>query len=241
MIALVPRAIKPPLFPQAGSSTRGELNLNKAVASKYVEILKREYPDAKCSLEYETPLQLAVATILSAQSTDERVNMTTPALFKKYRSVEDFAQAKPPALEDAIKTIGLYRAKAKNIIAFAKKLRDDFGGELPDSIEELQTLPGVGRKTANVIQGVLHGDGKAEGIAVDTHVTRLSFRLGLTKHTDPKKIERDLQKWIDRGEWVTFSHLLILHGRAVCDARKPKCGECVLGEVCPKRGVAHER
>ncbi len=212
--------------------------MNKSTATKYVEILKREYPDAKCSLEFRTPLQLAVATILSAQSTDERVNMTTPALFKKYRSVDDFANAKPPALEDAIKTIGLYRAKAKNIIAFARKLRDDFEGELPESIEELQTLPGVGRKTANVIQGVLHGDGKAEGIAVDTHVTRLSFRLGLTKHTDPKKIERDLQKWVDKSEWVLVSHLLILHGRAVCNARKPRCGECVLGEVCPRRGVA---
>lgn len=212
--------------------------MNKKIAGSYVEILKREYPDAKCSLSFETPLQLAVATILSAQSTDERVNMTTPTLFKKYRSVDDLAEAKQSDLEDAIKTIGLYRAKAKNIVAFAKKLRDEFGGDLPDTIEQLQTLPGVGRKTANVIQGVLRGDGKAEGIAVDTHVTRLSFRLGLTKHTDPKKIEHDLQKWIDKSEWVTFSHLLILHGRAVCNARKPKCGECVLEEVCPKRGVA---
>lgn len=211
--------------------------MNRSVAAKYVEILKREYPDARCSLNFQNPLQLAVATILSAQSTDERVNMTTPTLFKTYRSVDDFAEAKPSELEDAIKTIGLYRAKAKNIIAFAKKLRDEYGGKLPDSIEELQTLPGVGRKTANVIQGVLHGDGNAEGIAVDTHVTRLSFRLGLTKHIDPKKIEMDLQKWIDKSEWVTFSHLLILHGRAVCNARKPKCGECVLQMDCPKRGV----
>jgi endonuclease-3 len=215
--------------------------LNRRIAAKYVEILKSEYPDAQCSLNFKTPLQLALATILSAQSTDERVNLTTPALFKKYRSVEDFADAQPGDLEESIKAIGLYRAKAKNIIAFAKKLRDDFGGKLPETIEQLQTLPGVGRKTANVIQGVLHGDGKAEGIAVDTHVTRLSFRLGLTKQTDPKKIEHDLMKWIDKSEWVSFSHMLILHGRAVCNARRPKCGECVLRELCPRRGVTHEK
>ena len=211
--------------------------MNKSIAKHYVEILKRAYPDAKCSLDFETPLQLAVATILSAQSTDLRVNMTTPALFKRFRNVDDFADAKQSDLEDAIKTIGLYRAKAKNIIAFAKKLRTDFGGKLPDTIEELQKLPGVGRKTANVIQGVLHGDGNAEGIAVDTHVARLSFRLGLTKETDPKKIERDLQKWFAKSDWVLISHMLILHGRAVCIARKPKCGECKLSELCPKRGV----
>ncbi len=212
--------------------------MNKSIAKQYVEFLKREYPDAKCSLDFESPLQLAVATILSAQSTDLRVNLTTPALFKKFRSVDDFADANQSDLENAIKTIGLYRAKAKNIIAFAKKLRTDFGGKLPDTIEELQKLPGVGRKTANVIQGVLHGDGKAEGIAVDTHVTRLSFRLGLTKEIDPKKIERDLQKWFAKSDWVTISHMLILHGRAVCIARKPKCGACSLNEVCPKRGVS---
>ncbi|MGB5107385.1 MAG: endonuclease III [Candidatus Zixiibacteriota bacterium] len=212
--------------------------MNKVTVAQYVEILKREYPDAKCSLDFKTPLQLAVATILSAQSTDLRVNMTTPELFKKFRSVDDFADAGQSELENAIKTIGLYRAKAKNIIAFAKKLRSDFGGKLPDTIDELQKLPGVGRKTANVIQGVLHGDGKAEGIAVDTHVTRLSYRLGLTKETDPKKIERDLQKWFAKGDWVLISHLLILHGRAVCNARKPMCGECALEEICPKRGVS---
>ncbi len=211
--------------------------MNKSTAAKYVEILKREYPDAQCSLKFKTPLQLAVATILSAQSTDERVNLTTPALFKKYPNVDEFADAQQGELEEAIKAIGLYRAKAKNIIAFAKKLRDDFGGELPETIEQLQTLPGVGRKTANVIQGVLCGDGNAEGIAVDTHVTRLSFRLALTKQTDPKKIERDLQKWVDRSGWVAISHMLILHGRAVCNARKPRCGECVLNELCPRRGV----
>ena len=212
--------------------------MNKSIAKQYVEFLKREYPDAKCSLDFESPLQLAVATILSAQSTDLRVNLTTPALFKKFRSVDDFADANQSDLEDAIKTIGLYRAKAKNIVAFAKKLRADFDGKLPDTIEELQRLPGVGRKTANVIQGVLHGDGKAEGIAVDTHVTRLSFRLGLTKESDPKKIERDLQKWFAKSDWVAISHMLILHGRAVCIARKPKCGACSLNEVCPKRGVS---
>ena len=211
--------------------------MNKTTAAKYVEILRREYPDAQCSLTFRTPLELAVATILSAQSTDERVNLTTPALFRKYRRVEDFAEATQSALESDIKTIGLYRAKAKNIIAFAKKLRDDFGGELPKSVDELQSLPGVGRKTANVIQGVLCGGGAAEGIAVDTHVTRLSFRLGLTRHSDPKKIERDLQKWFAKSDWVLISHLLILHGRAICTARKVNCERCPLNELCPKRGV----
>ncbi len=212
--------------------------MNKAKAAEIVRRLRETYPNAKCSLDFKTPLQLAVAVILSAQATDVSVNKVTPTLFKRYRSLDDFASAKLDELADAIKSIGLYRAKAKNIIAFAKKLRDDFSGQIPKTLEELQTLPGVGRKTANVIQGVLFGSEHAEGIAVDTHVTRLSYRLGLTKHDDPKKIEADLKKWIDRKEWVDVSHMIILHGRAVCTARKPECGRCVLENLCLKSGVA---
>lgn len=212
--------------------------MNKAKAAEIVRRLRETYPNAKCSLDFKTPLQLAVAVILSAQATDVSVNKVTPTLFKRYRSLDDFASAKLDELAVAIKSIGLNRAKAKNIIAFAKKLRDDFGGQIPKTLEELQTLPGVGRKTANVIQGVLFGSESAEGIAVDTHVTRLSFRLGLTKHDDPKKIEADLKKWIDRKEWVDVSHMIILHGRAVCTARKPECGRCVLENLCLKSGVA---
>jgi len=211
--------------------------MNKLRAAAIVARLAEAYPNAQCSLDFQSPLQLAVATILSAQATDASVNKVTPALFKKYRTVAAFAQADFDELANDIRQIGLYRAKAKNIIAFAQTLRDKFKGKLPDTIAELQTLPGVGRKTANVIQGVLHGDGNAEGIAVDTHVTRLSFRLGFTKHTDPKKIETDLQKWIAREHWVAISHMLILHGRAVCNSRRPRCGECPLLEICPRQGV----
>ncbi len=211
--------------------------MNKPRAAEIVSRLQELYPNAKCSLDFKTPLQLAVATILSAQATDASVNKVTPALFKKYRSVTAFAEADFEELANDIRQIGLFRAKAKNIIAFARTLSEKFGGKIPKSLEELQSLPGVGRKTANVIKGVLHGDGNADGIAVDTHVTRLSFRLGFTKHTEPKKIEADLQKWVDREHWVSISHMLILHGREVCSARKPNCTACTLSDLCPKRGL----
>ncbi len=211
--------------------------MNKPRAAAIVARLTELYSNAQCSLDFRSPLQLAVATILSAQATDASVNKVTPRLFKKYRTVSDFADADRDELANDIRQIGLYRAKAKNIIAFAQTLRDKFKGKLPDTIAELQTLPGVGRKTANVIQGVLLGDGNAEGIAVDTHVTRLAFRLGFTKHTDPKKIEADLQKWIAREHWVSISHMLILHGREVCSARKPNCNSCALADLCPRLGL----
>lgn len=209
----------------------------KSKSDQVVAILERTYPDAKTSLDYETPIQLAIAVIMSAQSTDKSVNLATPGLFKQFPTLDDLAEAKIGDLEECIRFVGFHHAKAKNIIGFARKLRDQFGGVLPKTVEELQTLPGVGRKTANVIQGVLHGEGKAEGIAVDTHVTRLSYRLGYTKETEPKKIEKDLMKWIDRNKYVAISHMLILHGRAICTARKAYCEKCALFDLCPKRGV----
>ena len=209
--------------------------MNPSTASSITRLLKRAYPDATCSLDFKSPIQLAVATILSAQSTDERVNLTTPALFRRYKTVRAFANADRTELEELIKSVGLYRNKAKSIITLAKALERDHGGRVPTTLTELQKLPGVGRKTANVIQGVLTGRG--EGIAVDTHVTRLSFRLGFTKNKEPKKIERDLIKWIDRDDWVAISHLIIRHGREVCRARNPMCDSCFLAEICPKRGV----
>lgn len=173
--------------------------------------------------------------MLSAQSTDERVNLTTPALFRKYRSVAALAEADQSELEAMIRQVGLFRSKAKNIIAMAQRLKAEFNSRVPRTVTELQSLPGIGRKSANVILGEVYG--MAEGIAVDTHVTRLSFRLGLTRAKDPKKIEVDLMKWIDRDDWVLISHLLIDHGRAVCGSRTPRCDDCALAELCPRHGV----
>ncbi len=213
--------------------------MNQQTADNYLRLLKQLYPKPKTALSYRTQVQFAAAVILSAQSTDKMVNLVTKDLFKKYKTVADFANADLPRFQQEIKQIGLYRNKAKNIIAMAKMLRDEYKSRLPKSIDELQKLPGVGRKTANVIQGVLFGN--PEGIAVDTHVTRLSGRLGLSKHRDPKKIEDDLKKWFDQKEWVEVSHLLILHGRSICDARKPKCSACTLAELCPQIGVKKEQ
>lgn len=209
--------------------------MNPSTASTISRLLKRAYPDAKCSLDFKSPIQLAIATILSAQSTDERVNLTTPALFRRYKTVKEFANADRAELETLIKAVGLYRNKAKSIIAMAQALVRDHAGRVPTSLEELQELPGVGRKTANVIQGVLTG--KGEGIAVDTHVTRLAFRLGFTKAKEPAKIELHIMKWIPPDDWVAISHLLIRHGREVCKARNPMCDSCFLTEICPKRGL----
>jgi endonuclease-3 len=209
--------------------------MNPSTSSAIIRLLKRAYPDARCSLDFKSPIQLAVATILSAQSTDERVNLTTPALFRRYKTVRAFANANQTELEGLIKSVGLYRNKAKSIIALAKALECDHGSRVPTTLTELQKLPGIGRKTANVIQGVMTGTG--EGIAVDTHVTRLSFRLGFSKAKEQAKIERDLIKWIDPDDWVAISHLLIRHGREICKARKPMCESCFLAEICPKRGV----
>jgi endonuclease-3 len=195
------------------------------------EILTREYPEAECTLENASPLELLVATILSAQCTDERVNQITPALFAKYRRPEDYLAAPVETLEEEIRPSGFYRNKAKSIRGACQRMVEVYGGQVPDTMEELLTLPGVARKTANVVLGSAFG--KSEGIAVDTHVRRLSGRLGLTDHDDPEKIERDLMALLPREQWTGFSHRLILHGRRVCHARKPDCAHCSLQALCP--------
>jgi endonuclease III len=195
-------------------------------------ILKQMYPHAKCSLDFRTPLQLLVATILSAQCTDERVNQVTPALFKKYPSAADYAKAPQEQIERDIQSTGFYRNKTKSIRGMAQALVDRHGGEVPRTMEELTELAGVGRKTANVVLG--NAFGQNVGVTVDTHVTRVSNRLGLTDHlVDAVKIEQDLMRVVPQEEWTMWSHLLIHHGRAVCQARKPKCEQCPLLPHCP--------
>ncbi len=200
-------------------------------AKKLVEALPKVYPDAHCELDFKTPLQLLIATILSAQCTDKRVNMVTPALFKRYRSAADFAKAKPADLEKAIQSTGFFRNKAKSIRAASAAIEREHGGKVPRTMAELHALPGVGRKTANVVLG--NAFAINEGIVVDTHVARLSQRLGLTKQKDPEKIERDLMKLIPRKHWTDWSHWLIWHGRRRCFARKPDCRHCEVLELCP--------
>ena len=194
-------------------------------------ILKATYPDAKCSLNFKKPLELLVATILSAQCTDNRVNIVTNALFKKYRTARDYAAVPQEQLEADIQSTGFYRNKAKSIRAMAASVIAEHGGEIPRTMEELTALAGVGRKTANVVLG--NAFGLNVGVTVDTHVTRLSQRLGLTKHADAVKIEHDLIPIVPQEDWALWSHLLIHHGRAICQARKPRCPECVLKEHCP--------
>ncbi len=196
--------------------------------------LGKLYPDAHCALVHENPLQLLVATILSAQCTDVRVNLVTPALFARYRDARAFAEADVGELEKAIQSTGFFRNKTRNIMACCRILVDQHGGEVPGTMEELVPLPGVGRKTANVILGNAFG---VPGITVDTHVGRLSRRLGLTLEEDPVKVERDLMALIPRKDWTIFSHRMIFHGRQVCFARKPNCAGCLLAKVCPKIGV----
>ncbi len=196
--------------------------------------LKAEYPAAETALRHSDPLELLVATILSAQCTDERVNAVTKGLFKHYRSANDYASADRKEFEKEIYSTGFYRAKAKNIIACGAALVDKFAGKVPESMEELVTLPGVGRKTANVVLGSAFG--RTEGIVVDTHVKRLADRLGFSRKADPDIVEEDLMKLVPRGEWIVFPHLLILHGRNVCHARKPSCPECVINPLCPSAG-----
>lgn len=193
--------------------------------------LKRLYPDATCSLTYETPLQLLVATMLSAQCTDERVNMVTPALFTRYPDAYAFAEADLQELEQLVKSTGFYRNKAKNIRAACQKIVADFGGEVPRTMEALTSLPGAARKTANVV--LAHAFGINAGVTVDTHVKRLTTRLGFTQKSDPVKIERDLMKLLPQPEWENWSIRLIYHGRAVCMARKPACDRCELADLCP--------
>ena len=201
--------------------------------ARIIRLLKKRYPDARCALEHSNPLELLVATILSAQCTDARVNMVTRDLFKKYRSAEDYAKAPQVSLEQDIRSTGFYRNKARNIRAAAQKIFSDFDGNVPDTMEALLTLPGVARKTANVVLGTAFG--KNEGIVVDTHVIRLARRLGLTsrKNNQGDKVEKELMDLVPRKDWTLFAHLLIFHGRQICTARKPDCAACPVSELCP--------
>jgi endonuclease-3 len=197
--------------------------------------LHREYPDADCELRYSNPLELLVATILSAQATDQGVNQVTRSLFEKYRTAADYAGAKPAQLEREIRSTGFYRNKTKSLIGAGKGLVERYGGEVPRELDQLVTLPGVARKTANVVLGTAYGI--PSGFVVDTHVKRVAWRLGLTDHTDPVDVEQDLMRLYPRDEWIFLGHALIWHGRRVCHARDPQCEVCMLAEVCPKRGV----
>ena len=197
--------------------------------------LQAAYPDAHCALDYETPLQLLAAVILSAQCTDERVNLTTPALFARYPTVEALAAADPAELEAIVRPTGFYRNKARFLRQAAARLLAEYNGEVPPEMDALLSLPGVARKTANVVRGEIYG--LADGITVDTHVKRLSARLGLTAESDPVKVERDLMALIPRQSWIEIAHLLIWHGRRVCTARKPNCPACPLNDICPSSSV----
>lgn len=204
----------------------------KRRVTKVITRLKKNYPDARCSLNYKNPLELLIATILSAQCTDERVNKVTKDLFRKYRKAEDYARAQPEALEGDIRSTGFYKNKAKSIINCCKKIIGNHGGEIPADLDELIKLDGIGRKTANVLLGNAFG---IPGITVDTHVKRVSYRLGFTEHQDPVKIEYDLMTLVPQKEWTHFSHLIIFHGRNTCVSRKPRCGECVIASHCPQK------
>ena len=197
--------------------------------------LNKEYPDAHCELDHGNPLQLLMATILSAQCTDKRVNLVTPALFRKYPDANALADANPEEVEDLIRSTGFFRNKTKSLLGMAKAVVERHRGEIPAKMEDLTKLPGVGRKTANVILG--NAFGINEGVVVDTHVGRLSLRLGLTRETNPVKVELRLMKLFPRKVWAKLSHLLIFHGRRVCLARAPKCGMCVLSDICPSSRV----
>jgi endonuclease-3 len=204
---------------------------NRKNSGKIIALLRKEYPDAGIALRHRNPVQLLVATILSAQCTDVRVNMVTPALFARYKTAKDFANADIHELERLVHSTGFYRNKARNIKAGCKVLVEKFHGKVPATMEELLEVPGVGRKTANVVMGGAHG--KYEGIVVDTHVTRLSQLLGLTQSKSPEKIEQDLMAIVPEKDWFGISNMMIAHGRKVCIARRPKCGECVLNALCP--------
>jgi endonuclease-3 len=208
---------------------------SKKFATQVVRLLRRAYPDAVCSLDFRTPLELLVATILSAQCTDERVNRVTRDLFRKYRTAADYARAPLAELQGDIQSTGFFRNKAKSIQNACRILAEQFDGRVPPEMEALVELPGVGRKTANVVLGTALGI--ASGVVVDTHVSRISRRLGLTTHKDPEKIERDLMELIPPKEWIALSHRMIRHGRQVCTARKPQCDACPLGKICPKIGL----
>jgi len=208
----------------------------KKHAAQIIKRLKKEYPDAHCALVHTNAFELLIATILSAQCTDVRVNIVTANLFRKYRQPQDYLKVSQEELEQDIRSTGFFRNKAKNIQAACEKIIANFGGAIPNTMEELLTLNGVARKTANVVLG--NAFGIASGVVVDTHVSRLSNRLGLTEETTPEKIEKDLSELVPKKDWIMFPHWLISHGRAICQARKPKCAECVLENLCPKVGIS---
>ena len=199
-----------------------------------VKRLRKEYPKSRTALSYRSPFELLVSTILSAQCTDERVNMITPTLFEKYRGPNGFARAEQRVLEKEIRSTGFYRNKARNIIAASEKIVREYDGKVPDTMEELITLPGVARKTANIV--LSSSFSKAQGIAVDTHVKRLSGRLGLSRQSDPNKIEEDLMDIVPRKDWLDFNYILVNHGRTICSARKPLCPKCIIRQLCPSAG-----
>jgi endonuclease-3 len=205
--------------------------VGREVALEYIRRLEQTYPDAKCSLEHTNAYELLVATILSAQCTDARVNMVTPELFARFPDVATLADADQEDLENRIKSTGFFRNKTKSLLGMARAVVDTHRSSVPSTMDELTKLPGVGRKTANVILG--NAFGLNEGVVVDTHVTRVSFRLGLTRETEPVKIEQDLMKIVPREKWTLFSHLLIFHGRQICVARRPLCEQCPLWDLCP--------
>jgi endonuclease-3 len=208
----------------------------KKRAGEIIKRLKKEYPDAHCALNHTSAFELLIATILSAQCTDVRVNIVTADLFRKYGKPEDYLKVQQEELQKDIHSTGFFRNKAKNIQATCERIIDVFGGEVPRTMEEILTLGGVARKTANVVLG--NAFGIASGVVVDTHVSRLSQRLGLTMNTTPEKIEKDLEELVPKKDWIIFPHWMIFHGRQICIARKPKCGECVLNNICPKIGVS---
>ena len=223
------RAARPkPSSPRSAAPDRRGTDSKRVRA--ILEKLDEAYPDVTCALDHQNPFQLLISTILSAQCTDVRVNQVTKTLYLKYRTPEDFAYANPSELEQDIRPTGFFRSKTKSIMGASRKIVEEFGGEVPNTIEQLLTLPGVARKTANVVLGTAFGI--AVGVVVDTHVIRLSQRLDLSRHSDPKKIEQDLMKVIPQNKWILFSHQLIWHGRKVCQARKPRCAECNLEPLC---------
>ncbi len=221
----------PPAFVTRKALPRRPKQVGREVALEYIRRLEETYPDAKCSLDYRSPYELVVATILSAQCTDVRVNMVTPDLFARFPNAAALAGAEPEELENRIKSTGFFRNKTKSLLGMARAVVDKHRGEIPRTMDELTHLPGIGRKTANVVLG--NAFGLNEGVVVDTHVTRVSFRLGLTRETDAVKIEQDLIEVVPREKWTLFSHLLIFHGRAICVARRPLCEKCPLWDLCP--------
>lgn len=220
-------------------SGRGRARPGAERVTTVLDILARHDPDPKCALEHANAYELLASTILSAQCTDKRVNMVTPALFARYPTPASLGGAKQEDVEELVRTTGFFRNKAKNLIGMGRRVTDEYEGEIPRDMDELLTLPGVARKTANVLRGECFG--LADGVVVDTHVARITHRLGFTNETDPVRIERDLMRLVPNEQWIAFSHRIIRFGRSICDARKPRCDICPLADHCPKRGVKPPR